>query len=193
MAVFTDIFCWCPARGWRWVPWCPSADWGVLRSQAAPALLGNLAPSLYRCQEASRPVYQNWCGHQASLKLALLGSSQAIVFRASALWADAFYKSKCPSVCPSVCPSDRVVTFEVSLKRIFAPTSQSGMSKNFRDSEFMGKSSEKKWSQILISLLKNGPKLPRQKQICTDFVFFICSLHLTSFCHHFPNSNVQTS
>ena len=26
-------------------------------------------------------------------------------FKASALWADAFYKSKCPSVCPSVCPS----------------------------------------------------------------------------------------
>ena len=25
-------------------------------------------------------------------------------FKASALWADAFYKSKCPSVCPSVCP-----------------------------------------------------------------------------------------
>ena len=25
------------------------------------------------------------------------------VFKASALWADAFYKSKCPSVCPSVC------------------------------------------------------------------------------------------
>ena len=24
-------------------------------------------------------------------------------FKASALWADAFYKSKCPSVCPSVC------------------------------------------------------------------------------------------
>ena len=25
------------------------------------------------------------------------------LFKASALWADAFYKSKCPSVCPSVC------------------------------------------------------------------------------------------
>jgi hypothetical protein len=25
------------------------------------------------------------------------------IFKASALWADAFYKSKCPSVCPSVC------------------------------------------------------------------------------------------
>ena len=27
------------------------------------------------------------------------------VFEASALWAYAFYKSKCPSVCPSVCVS----------------------------------------------------------------------------------------
>ena len=26
------------------------------------------------------------------------------LFKASALWADAFYKSKCPSVCVSVCP-----------------------------------------------------------------------------------------
>ena len=27
------------------------------------------------------------------------------LFKASALWADAFYKSKCPSVCVSVCLS----------------------------------------------------------------------------------------
>ena len=27
------------------------------------------------------------------------------IFKASARWADAFYKSKCPSVCPSVYPS----------------------------------------------------------------------------------------
>ena len=31
------------------------------------------------------------------------GSTKCIIFKASALWADAFYKSKCPSVCPSVC------------------------------------------------------------------------------------------
>ena len=29
--------------------------------------------------------------------------SKVFIFKASALWADAFYKSKCPSVCPSVC------------------------------------------------------------------------------------------
>ena len=27
-----------------------------------------------------------------------------MIFKASALWANAFYKSKCPSVCLSVCP-----------------------------------------------------------------------------------------
>ena len=42
-------------------------------------------------------------------------------FKASALWADAFYKSKCPSVCVSVC----VFSFEVPLKCLFGPTSQS--------------------------------------------------------------------
>ena len=31
-----------------------------------------------------------------------------VIFKASALWADAFYKSKCPPVCPSVCPSVRL-------------------------------------------------------------------------------------
>ena len=36
------------------------------------------------------------------------------IFKALALWADAFYKSKCPSVC---------LTFEVPFRRIFAPTS----------------------------------------------------------------------
>ena len=45
------------------------------------------------------------------------------IFKASALWADAFYKSKCPSVCLSVCLSVCVFTFEVSFKRLFAPTS----------------------------------------------------------------------
>ena len=74
------------------------------------------------------------------------------IFKASALWADAFYKSKCPSVCPSVClsvcPSVRVFTFEVPFKRFFPPTSRSPMSNIFRDSESLGKSNGKKWSQI---------------------------------------------
>ena len=82
-----------------------------------------------------------------------------ILFKASALWADAFYKSKCPSVYVSVrvsvCVSVRLFTFEVPFKRLFAPTSQSRMSKLFRDSESLGKSNGNKlnifvwkWSKI---------------------------------------------
>ena len=62
------------------------------------------------------------------------------VFRASALWADAFYKSKCPYVCLSVCLSVCLFTFEVLFNSLFAPTSRSWMSNNFRDSESLGKS-----------------------------------------------------
>ena len=58
-----------------------------------------------------------------------------MIFKASALWADAFYKSKCPSVCVSICP----LNFEVPFKRLFAPTSRSRMSNIFRDSESLGK------------------------------------------------------
>ena len=46
-----------------------------------------------------------------------------MLFKASALWADAFYKSKCPYVCLCVRLSVCVSTFEVPFKRLFAPTS----------------------------------------------------------------------
>ena len=69
---------------------------------------------------------------------------RSAIFKASALLVDAFYKSKCPSVRVPV----RLFTFEVPFKRLFAPTSGSRMSKLFRDSESLGKSNEKKWSQI---------------------------------------------
>ena len=63
------------------------------------------------------------------------------IFKALALWADAFSKLKCPSVrlsvCPSVCPSVRpsvrVFTFVVPFKRLFAPTARSRISNIFRD------------------------------------------------------------
>ena len=42
----------------------------------------------------------------------------------------------------------RLFTFEVPFKRLFAPTSQSRMSKNFRSSESLGENNGKKWSQI---------------------------------------------
>ena len=63
------------------------------------------------------------------------------VFKASAHWAVAFYKSKCPFMCPSICLC--VFTFEVPFKRLFAPISQNRMSKNFRDWRTWGKVMER--------------------------------------------------
>ena len=84
------------------------------------------------------------------------------VFKASALWADAFYKSKCSCVCPCV----RLFTFEVPFKCLCAPTCQSRMSKNFKDSESFVKSNGKKWSQIWTFLFGSGLKSPRKKSLC---------------------------
>ena len=50
-----------------------------------------------------------------------LRCEEDLIFEASALWADAFYKSICPSVCLSVCLCVRLFTFEVPFKRLFAP------------------------------------------------------------------------
>ena len=54
------------------------------------------------------------------------------LFKASALWADSFYKSKCPSVrlyvCLCVCLCVCLFTFEVPFNGLFAPTSRSRMS-----------------------------------------------------------------
>ena len=89
-------------------------------------------------------------------------------FKASALQADVFCKSKCPLVCLSVCsqiskiqlikgvtlprPKGFFFTdffhFFAPLTSLFAPTSQSPMSKLFRSLESLGKSSKKKWSHI---------------------------------------------
>ena len=65
------------------------------------------------------------------LKVALLFFLlfRLVVFKASALWADAFYKLICPYVCLSVF----YFIFEVPFKRLFDPTSESWMSNIFRD------------------------------------------------------------
>ena len=101
------------------------------------------------------------------------------IFKASALWADAFYKSICPSV--------RLFTFEVPFRRLFAPTSWSWMSKSFRDSESLGKN---KWRNGLRFEIFRGVKsLPKKKvfgQIClTDQDFFVLVV-LTLFNGLFP-------
>ena len=85
--------------------------------------------SLHRSRDALSPV----CG----------------IFKASTLWANAFYKSKCPSVCPSLCVSVCSI-FKVPFKRLFAPTSRSPVSKNFRDAESLGKVVERRFSDLSI-------------------------------------------
>ena len=92
---------------------------------------------------------EGWCGIDKQKYI--------LLFKASALWADAFYKLKCLSVCPSVCPSVRLFTFEVPFNGFFAPTSRSQMSNIFRDSESLGKSNGKNWSNIwTFCLTKHG-------------------------------------
>ena len=49
------------------------------------------------------------------------------IFKALALWADVFYKSKCLCVCLSVCVCVCLFTFEVPFNGLCAPTSQSQM------------------------------------------------------------------
>ena len=59
-------------------------------------------------------------------------------------------------------------TFEIPFNVLFAPTSQSQMSNIFRDSESLGKSNGKKWSNIWKFLFESGLKSPRKKK------FFCC-------------------
>ena len=87
------------------------------------------------------------------------GGMNMTLFKASALWADAFYKLICPYVCVSVC----LFTFEVPFNGLFAPTSRRWMSNIFRDSESLGKSNGKKWSHIQTFLFESGLKSPRKK------------------------------
>ena len=57
----------------------------------------------------------------------------------------------------------------------FAPTSQSRMSKNFRDLESLGKSNMKKWSQNWTFLLGSGLKSPHKKKVF--FCWFCITKH----------------
>ena len=91
-----------------------------------------------------------------------------LIFKASALWADAFYKSKCPpvrlSVCLCVCSLLRY-----RLTVFLPPTSRSRMSYIFKDSESLGKNNGKKWSQIWTFFFENCLKLPRKKSFFLHF------------------------
>ena len=61
-----------------------------------------------------------------------------------------------------------VFTFNVPFNGLFAPSSWSRMSNIFRDSESLGKSNKKKWSNIWTFMFGNVLKLPRKKK------FFFC-------------------
>ena len=113
-------------------------------------------------------VTLGWCTLSKNSRSPAVTVFRVIIFKASAFWAYAFYKSKCPSVCLSV----PLFTFEVPFKRLFAPTSRSRMSNIFRDSESLGKSNGKKWSQIWTFLCGKGLKSPRKKKFF--FFFWFC-------------------
>ena len=108
------------------------------------------------------------------------------LFKASALWANAFYKSICPSVCPSVRLSVCLFTFEVPFKRLFGPITQSRMSNIFRDSESLGKSNGKKWSQVWTFLFENCLKSPRKKKVFFSSLFSLLRYRLTVFLPPLP-------
>ena len=78
-------------------------------------------------------------------------------------------------------------------KRLFAPTSQSQMSKPFWFSEFIGKSSGKKWSRIWKLLLIKGVKSTHKKNLffsefCLSSIFFLVSVLLPALVKRFSVS-----
>ena len=89
---------------------------------------------------------------------------------------------KYPSLYPSVYPSICVFFFEGPFRRLFAPTSQNQMSKNFRASEYMKKSNEKNWSHIWKLLLIKGVKLLQKISFLGKFCLLPCLPSLGKFC-----------
>ena len=93
------------------------------------------------------------------------------IFKASALWADAFYKSKCPSVCPSVCPCVCLSVCSLLRYRLtvfLPPLPKVGCQIFLEIRNPWRKSNGKKWSNIWTFLLGRGLKLPR-----IYFLFFL--------------------
>ena len=92
------------------------------------------------------------------------------------------HKCVCLCVCLSVC----LFTFEVLFNGLFPPTSLSRISKLFRDSESLEKKNGKKRSQIWKLLIIKGVKLPRQKKVSLQFIFFIFFTPFNIFLPLFP-------
>ena len=64
-----------------------------------------------------------------------------------------------------------LLRFSVFFNGLFAPTSWSRMSNIFRDSESLGKSNGKKWSQIWTFQFENCLKSPRKKKFFSSLFF----------------------
>ena len=89
-------------------------------------------------------------------------SERKTVFKASALWADAFYKSKYPSVCPCVCPCVCLcVHFWGTVLTSFCPHFPKSDVQYFKRFGILGGKYGKKWSQIGTFLFENCQKSPR--------------------------------
>ena len=92
------------------------------------------------------------------------------------------------SVCLSVRLCVCLFTFEVPFNGLFAPTSQSRISNIFRDSESLGKSNGKKWSNIWTFLFGSGLKLPRN-----SFFFFFADFALQNMVETTLPDGLETS
>ena len=97
------------------------------------------------------------------------------IFKELALWADSFYRLKCPYVFLfvwlSICPPHFLTPFN----GLFAATFWSPTSKLFRNSESLGESNGKKWSHIWTILLKMifFYIAAAKKSISQNFSFFV--------------------
>ena len=78
-----------------------------------------------------------------------------------------------------------LLRFSVFFNGLFAPTSRSWLSNIFRDSESLGKSNGKKWSQIWTFLTENCLKLPRKKSFFSS-LFSLLRYRLTVFLPPLP-------
>ena len=76
-------------------------------------------------------------------------------------------------------------TFEVPFNGLFAPTSRSGMSNIFRDSESLGKSKGKKWSQIWTFFFKLS-KITAKKKVFFLSLFLLLRYRLALFLPPLP-------
>ena len=99
--------------------------------------------------------------------------------------------SICRNVRLCVCPTVRLFTFEVPMKRLFAPTSRSRMSNIFRDSESLGEIHGKKWSQIwtFSKHRPSGQMLSISWNVRLSVCLCVCSLlrcHLNFFLPPLP-------